>query len=145
MSNEIIIYNTDDGKSEIELHLENNTVWLNQTELAELFQTSKQNISKHIKAIFDDGELEKKVVVNYKLITTQHGAIEGKTQTKEVAYYNLDMILAIGYRVRSPRGIQFRNYASTVLKEYLIKGQCIKKQHIMAKCSNHNKNMKNLM
>lgn len=122
MSNEIIIYNTDDGKSEIELHLENNTVWLNQTELAELFQTSKQNISKHIKAIFDDGELEKKVVVNYKLITTQHGAIEGKTQTKEVAYYNLDMILAIGYRVRSPRGIQFRNYASTVLKEYLIKG-----------------------
>ena len=122
MSNEIIIYNTDDGKSEIELHLENNTVWLNQTELAELFQTSKQNISKHIKAIFDDGELEKKVVVNYKLITTQHGAIEGKTQTKEVAYYNLDMILAIGYRVRSPRGIQFRNYASTILKEYLIKG-----------------------
>lgn len=122
MSNEIIIYNTDDGKSKIELHLENNTVWLNQTELAELFQTSKQNISKHIKAIFDDGELEKKVVVNYKLITTQHGAIEGKTQTKEVAYYNLDMILAIGYRVRSPRGIQFRNYASTVLKEYLIKG-----------------------
>lgn len=122
MSNEIIIYNTDDGKSEIELHLENNTVWLNQTELAELFQTSKQNISKHIKAIFDDGELEKKVVVNYKLITTQHGAIVGKTQTKEVAYYSLDMILAIGYRVRSPRGIQFRNYASTVLKEYLIKG-----------------------
>ena len=122
MSNEIIIYNTDDGKSKIELHLENNTVWLNQTELAELFQTSKQNISKHIKAIFNDGELEKKVVVNYKLITTQHGAIEGKTQTKEVAYYNLDMILAIGYRVRSPRGIQFRNYASTVLKEYLIKG-----------------------
>lgn len=122
MSNEIIIYNTDDGKSKIELHLENNTVWLNQMELAELFQTSKQNISKHIKAIFDDGELEKKVVVNYKLITTQHGAIEGKTQTKEVAYYNLDMILAIGYRVRSPRGIQFRNYASTILKEYLIKG-----------------------
>ena len=122
MSNEIIIYNTDDGKSKIELHLENNTVWLNQMELAELFQTSKQNISKHIKAIFDDGELEKKVVVNYKLITTQHGAIEGKTQTKEVAYYNLDMILAIGYRVRSPRGIQLRNYASTILKEYLIKG-----------------------
>ena len=122
MSNEIIIYNIDDGKSEIELHLENGTVWLNQMELAVLFQTSKQNISKHIKAIFDDGELEKKVVVNYKLITTQHGSIVGKTQTKEVAYYSLDMILAIGYRVRSPRGIQFRNYASTVLKEYLIKG-----------------------
>lgn len=91
-------------------------------ELAELFQTSKQNISKHIKAIFEDGELDEKVVVNYQLTTTQHGAIAGKTQSRKTAYYNLDMILAIGYRVRSPRGVQFRNYASTVLKEYLIKG-----------------------
>lgn len=116
MSNEIIIYNTDDGKSKIELHLENNTVWLNQMELAELFQTSKQNISKHIKAIFDDGELEEISVVNYKLTTANDG------KNYNTAFYNLDMILAIGYRVRSPRGIQFRNYASTVLKEYLIKG-----------------------
>ena len=79
-------------------------------------------MSKHVKAIFEDGELLEKVVVNYQLTTTQHGAIKGKTQTKKVAYYNLDMILAIGYRVRSPRGIQFRNYATTILKEYLIKG-----------------------
>ena len=119
MSNEIIIYNTDDGKSEIELHLENNTVWLNQTELAELFQTSKQNISKHIKAIFDDGELYEDSTVNYKLTVQKEG---NRNVSREVAFYNLDMILAIGYRVRSPRGIQFRNYASTVLKEYLIKG-----------------------
>ena len=116
MSNEIIIYNTDDGKSKIELHLENNTVWLNQMELAELFQTSKQNISKHIKAVFDDGELEEISVVNYKLTTANDG------KNYNTAFYNLDIILAIGYRVRSPRGIQFRNYASTVLKEYLIKG-----------------------
>ncbi|MBM7643587.1 virulence RhuM family protein [Streptococcus loxodontisalivarius] len=122
MTNDVIIYRTDDGKASIELHLEDGTVWLTQQELAELFQTSKQNISKHIKAIFEDEELDEKVVVNYRLTTTQHGAIKGKTQSRQTAYYSLDMILAIGYRVRSPRGGQFRNYASTILKEYLIKG-----------------------
>ena len=95
---------------------------MNQLQIAELFQTTKQNISKHIKAIFADGELDEKVVVNYQLTTTKHGAIEGKMQHKPVAFYNLDVILAIGYRVRSPRGIQFRLYASTILKEYLEKG-----------------------
>ena len=122
MNNDIIIYNTEDGKVKINLRLENNTVWLNQLEIAELFETTKQNVSKHIKSIFEDGELMEEVVVNYQLTTTQHGAIKGKTQTKKVAYYNLDMILAIGYRVRSPRGVQFRNYATTILKEYIIKG-----------------------
>jgi toxin-antitoxin system, toxin component, fic family len=122
MSNDIIIYNTEDGSSKIELKVKDNTVWLNQLEIAELFQTTKQNVSKHIKAIFDDRELDEKVVVNYQLTTTKHGAIVDKSQTKVVKYYNLDMILAIGYRVRSARGIQFRNYASTILKEYLIKG-----------------------
>ena len=122
MGNDIIIYNTEDGKTKINLQYEDGTVWLSQLEIAELFQTTKQNVSKHVKAIFLEGELEEKVVVNYKLTTTKHGAIANKTQSKQVAYYNLDMILAIGYRVRSIRGIQFRNYASNVLKEYLIKG-----------------------
>ena len=125
MSNKIIIYNTEDGKAKINLRLEDGTVWLNQLQIAELFQTTKQNISKHIKAILEDGELEEKMVVNYQLTTTKHGAIKGKVQSREVAFYNLDMILAIGYRVRSPRGVQFRKYASTVLKEYLIKGFAI--------------------
>ena len=122
MSNDMIIYNTEDGKAKINLRLEDETVWLNQLQIAELFQTTKQNISKHIKAILEDGELEEKMVVNYQLTTTKHGALKGKVQTRKVAFYNLDMILAIGYRVRSPRGVQFRKYASTVLKEYLIKG-----------------------
>lgn len=122
MSSEIILYNTEDGKSKIELHVEDETVWLNIKELAELFQTTRQNIAKHIKNIFDDGELYENMVCNYKLHTTEHGAISTKTQTRKLAYYNLDMILAIGYRVRSVRGVQFRNYASTILKEYLIKG-----------------------
>ena len=122
MNKDLIIYNTEDGKAKISLTLQDGTVWLNQLQIAELFQTTKQNISKHIKAIFADGELDEKVVVNYQLTTTKHGAIEGKMQHKPVAFYNLDMILAIGYRVRSPRGIQFRLYASTILKEYLEKG-----------------------
>lgn len=122
MNNEIIIYNTEDGRAKINLKYEDGTVWLNQAEIAELFQTTKQNISKHINAICKDGELDEKVVVNHRLTTTKHGAMAGKIQTKQVAYYSLDMILAIAYRVRSMRGIQFRNYASTILKEYLIKG-----------------------
>ena len=97
MSNDIIIYNTEDGKAKINLQLENGTVWLNQSEIAELFETTKQNISKHIKAIFDDKELEENSVVNYKLTTASDG------KNYNMVYNNLDMILAIGYRVRSPR------------------------------------------
>ena len=119
MSNDMIIYNTEDGKSKISLKLENGTVWLSQLEIAELFETTKQNVSKHIKAIFEDGELLEKATVNYQLTVQNEGTREVR---RKVAYYNLDMILAIGYRVRSKRGIQFRNYATTILKEYLIKG-----------------------
>ena len=122
MATDMIIYNTEDGKVNITLTKEAGTVWLNQMEIAQLFDVSKQNISKHIKAIFAEGEMDEKVVVNYKLTTTRHGAIAGKVQSKRVAYYSLDMILAIGYRVRSIRGVQFRNYATTILKEYLLKG-----------------------
>ena len=119
MSNDMIIYNTEDGRSKISLKLENGTVWLSQLEIAELFETTKQNVSKHVKAIFEDGELLEKATVNYQLTVQNEGIREVR---RKVAYYNLDMILAIGYRVRSPRGIQFRNYATTILKEYLIKG-----------------------
>ena len=119
MSNQIIIYNTEDGKSKINLKLEDGTVWLNQLQIAELFQTTKQNVSKHIKAILEDGELSEVSTVNYQLTVQKEG---NRKIERNIAFYNLDMILAIGYRVRSPRGVQFRKYASTVLKEYLIKG-----------------------
>ena len=119
MSNKIIIYNTEDGKSKINLKLEDGTVWLNQLQIAELFQTTKQNISKHIRAILEDGELMEDSTVNYQLTVQKEGNREIE---RNIAFYNLDMILAVGYRVRSPRGVQFRKYASTVLKEYLIKG-----------------------
>ena len=119
MNNNIIIYNTEDGKSKINLKLEDGTIWLNQLQIAELFQTTKQNISKHIKAIFEDDELSEVSTVNYQLTVQKEGKREIE---RNIAFYNLDMILAVGYRVRSPRGVQFRKYATTVLKEYLIKG-----------------------
>ena len=114
--NGLIFYNTDDGKSQIQLRVDLRTVWLSQLEMAELFQTSKQNIAKHLKAIFVEQELAQDSVVNQRLTT----AADGKNY--RVAHYNLDAILAVGYRVRSPRGVQFRRWASTVLKEYLVKG-----------------------
>lgn len=119
MGNDIIIYNTEDGKAKINLQYGDGTVWLSQLEIAELFQTTKQNVSKHVKAIYLEGELEERATVNYKLTVQKEG---NRKIGRQLAYYNLDMILAIGYRVRSIRGVQFRNYASNVLKEYLIKG-----------------------
>ena len=115
MSN-LILYNTDDGKSQIQLRADLGTVWLTQLEMAELFQTSKQNIAKHLNAIFVEQELVQDSVVNQRLTT----AADGKNY--QVAHYNLDAILAVGYRVRSPRGVQFRRWASTLLKAYLVKG-----------------------
>ncbi|MHB8385257.1 MAG: virulence RhuM family protein [Metallibacterium sp.] len=112
----LILYTTEDGTSRIQLRADGQTVWLTQLEMAELFQTSKQNIAKHLKAIFADGELHADSVVNQWLTT----AADGKNY--RVAHYNLDAILAVGYRVRTPRGVQFRQWASTVLTEYLRKG-----------------------
>lgn len=114
--NPIIIYNTDDGKTSVVLHARDGSVWMNQNQLAELFDTSKQNIGQHIDNILADNELiSKSVVKNY--FTT---ASDGKKY--EVAFYSLDMILAIGFRVRSKRGVQFRMWANRHLKEYMIKG-----------------------
>ncbi len=116
---EIIIYTTDDGLTTIDLQLEDGTIWLSQLELAELFQTSKQNISKHIKAIYNDQELNETATVNQKLTVQNEG---NREVSRIITLYNLDTILAVGYRVRSVRGVQFRRYTSTVLKEYLEKG-----------------------
>ena len=120
--NHFILYQTEDGNSKINLTLENGTIWLTQLQIAELFQTTQQTISQQIKNILEDEELDEKVVVNYQFTATNQGETEDERTKGKVAYYNLDMILSIGYRVQSPRGIQFRKYASTTLKEYFIKG-----------------------
>lgn len=114
--NDLILYNTEDGRSQVKLRVEQNTVWLTQLEMAELFDATKQNISLHLKNIFKDRELDTDSVVKESLTT----AADGKRY--KTLLYNLDAILAVGYRVRSPRGVQFRRWASTVLKEYLLKG-----------------------
>lgn len=119
---QIILYQTADGESKIEVTLANDTVWLSIDQMAELFQRNKSTISRHIKNVFDEGELSREVVVAKFATTTQHGAIEGKLQTHLVDFYNLDMIISVGYRVRSYRGVQFRIWATQVLKEYLVKG-----------------------
>ena len=116
---DLILYTTEDGRSQIKLRAQEQTVWLTQVEMAELFDATKQNISLHLKNIFDDGEMDLAATVKESL-TVQ---IEGSRKVQRpVTLYNLDAILAVGYRVRSPRGVQFRRWASTVLKEYLIKG-----------------------
>lgn len=119
---EILLYQTADGKSKIEVTLINETVWLSIDQMAELFQRNKSTISRHIKKIFDDGELNQELVVAYFATTTQHGAIDGKQQVHNVQYFNLDMIISVGYRVNSYRGVQFRIWATNILKEYLVKG-----------------------
>jgi hypothetical protein len=113
---ELILYNTDDGATTIGLRAIDGTVWLTQLEMAELFDTSKQNVSLHINNILSEGELAAESVVKESLTT----ASDGKAYRTKV--YNLDAILAVGYRVRSPRGTQFRRWATTVLREYLVKG-----------------------
>jgi len=119
---DIIIYKTDDGLTEIEVNLEEETLYLSQTQIVELFQSSKSNISEHIKNIFAEGELNEGVVVRFFRTTTPHGAIPNKTQTRNVKFYNLDVILAVGYRVKSNRGTQFRQWATRILHEYMQKG-----------------------
>lgn len=113
---EILLYETQDGRVRVECRFVAATLWLPQAGLAELFQTSKQNIAKHLKGIFSDGELAQDSVVNYWLTT----AADGKNY--RVAHYSLDAVLAVGYRVRSPRGTQFRRWATERLREYLTKG-----------------------
>ena len=130
---EIILYQTADGKTSIDVKLENDTVWLTQAQMARLFETTKQNISLHVNNIFKEGELEKAVVVKDSLITTQHGAIQGKKQNQKVSFYNLDVIISVGYRVKSQRGTQFRIWANSVLKEYLIKGYAVKNDLVQQK------------
>lgn len=122
MEKEIAIFKTDSETINVEVLFEDETVWLTQEQMANLFEKAKSTINEHIKHIFEEGELDEKVVVRNLRITTKHGAIEGKTQTHEVNYYNLDVIISVGYRVKSLRGTQFRQWATKRLNEYIRKG-----------------------
>ncbi len=122
--NEIILYRPNDTIS-LEVRLENETVWLTQQQIAELFERDRTVIGRHIKNCFIEGELDPKVVCAKFAHTTQHGAIANKTQLKDLVLYNLDVIISVGYRVKSIRGTQFRQWANKVLKEYLLRGYAV--------------------
>ena len=115
-NSKILLYQTEDGQTKIDVHLEEETVWLSQAQMVELFQTTKQNISLHIRNIFKEGELDENSVVKDYLTT----ASDGKQYSMN--YYNLDIVISVGYRVKSHRGTQFRIWATQQLKEYIVKG-----------------------
>ncbi len=115
-NSELLLYQTEDGQTKIDVRLEDETVWLSQKQMVELFQTTKQNISLHIRNIFKEGELDEISVVKDYLTT----ATDGKKYSTN--YYNLDVVISVGYRVKSHRGTQFRIWATKQLREYIVKG-----------------------
>ena len=125
MKNEIVLYRPNELAEHIEVRFDDDTVWLNRQQMAVLFGRDVKTIGKHINNVFLEGELEKSVVVAKFATTTQHGAIKGKTQTVNAEHYNLDVIISVGYRVKSKQGTQFRIWATKKLKDYLLKGYAI--------------------
>ncbi len=121
-NSEIIIYTAPDGTTKLQVQMENETVWLTQEQMAMLFEKDRTTINRHITNIFKEGELSEQVVCAFFTHTTKHGAIEGKTQNKQVKYYNLDVIISVGYRVKSPQGTKFRQWATKRIHEYIVKG-----------------------
>ena len=119
---EIVIYQSEEGKAAIDVILQDETVWVTQEQMVALFGKAKSTISEHLKHIFEEGELDSNVVVRFFRTTTQHGAIEGKMQSHEVAFYNLDVVISVGYRVHSVQGTRFRQWATQRIHEYIIKG-----------------------
>ena len=126
--NESVVYNN--GEIELKVSIENETIWASIQDIANIFDIDRSVISRHIKNIFKDRELDEKVVCANFAHTTKHGALSNKTQTREVKYYNLDIILAVGYRTNSAKAIKFRQWASKVLKEYIYNGFAINREKI---------------
>ena len=120
--NKIIIYQSEDGQTQIDVRLENDTVWLSQAQMVELFQTTKQNVSFHVGNVFKEGELDLESTVKDYLTVQKEGK---RVISRKVKYYNLDVIISVGYRVKSKRGTAFRIWARQILKDYLIRGYAV--------------------
>ena len=119
---QFVLYNLPDNSGTVQAYVENETIWLTQKAMADLFGVGIPAINKHLKNIFEEGELSADVVISKMEITTEHGAIEGKTQSREVNFYNLDAIISVGYRVNSQKATRFRQWATRVLNEFIRKG-----------------------
>ena len=126
----VVLYTAPDGTTQLDVKLENETVWLSVEQMAVLFDRDRSVIGKHIRNAFREGELIKEEVWAKFAHTTRHGSMEDKTQTSELDYYNLDVIISVGYRVKSIRGTHFRRWATTILKQYLIKGYAIDQRRL---------------
>ena len=124
LDNKIVIYQTADGQTTVDVRMEGDTVWLSQAQMAELFQTDRTSILRHIKNIYKTGELEEDSTCAFFAQVRTEGK---RTVTRQIPYYNLDLIISVGYRVNSLRGTQFRIWANRVLKEYLLKGYAVNK------------------
>ena len=133
IKNQIEIYQAQDGSTQIDVQLEEETVWLTQAQMAVLFDKGRTTITEHISNVFKEGELIEEMVCRDFRHTTQHGAIKGKTQSKNVKYYNLDVIISVGYRVKSKQGTQFRIWANKILKDYLVKGYALNEKRLAQK------------
>lgn len=133
IKNQIEIYQAQDGSTQIDVQLEEETVWLTQAQMAVLFNKGRTTITEHISNVFKEGELIENMVCRDFRHTTQHGAIKGKTQSKNVKYYNLDVIISVGYRVKSKQGTQFRIWANRILKDYLVKGYALNEKRLAQK------------
>ena len=124
-NNQIIIYQTADNQTQIDVRMEHDTVWLTQAQMADLFQKDRTVISRHIRNVFKEGELDESLVCAKFALPKKYGRRKGYMQEAEATIYNLDVIISVGYRVKSQRGVQFRQWANRVLKQYLIKGYAI--------------------
>lgn len=122
---QFLLYNTPDDNGSVQMVVKDETLWCTQKAMAQLFGVGVPAVSKHLKNIFEEGELEKNVVVSKMEITTQHGAIPDKSQTHDVDFYHLDAIIAVGYRVNSAKATKFRQWATKILSEYIKKGFAI--------------------
>ena len=129
----IVIYTSEDGSVSLDTKLENETIWLTQKQMAELFGVKTPAISKHLKNIFSEGELKEEVVISILETTTKHGAMKDKTQIKSTQFYNLDAIISVGYRVNSSRATQFRIWATNTLREFITKGYAINEKMLKSK------------
>ena len=129
MENEIVLFETEDKSITLPVQVNADTVWLNRNQLAELFGRDIKTIGKHIGNALKEELKESEVVAKF-ATTTRHGAIEGKTQTHLTEYYNLDMIISVGYRVKSKRGVEFRRWANNVLKQYVLQGYAVNQKRL---------------
>ena len=130
LDNQIVIYRSADGETQLDVKVDKETVWLNVSQMAELFGRDSKTIRKHIDNAIRE-ELADEVVVAKFATTTPHGAIEGKTQTHMTDFYNLDVIISVGYRVKSKRGVEFRKWANSVLKQYILQGYAVNHNRII--------------